>query len=166
MNKLALISHCILNQNIRAYQVLTDNNSKDIVKFLIEENFDVIQLPCPEIKIEEINREKHGITFYLKDNEYRNICGDTIKEYEKIINYYLENNQYVCFIGVQGSPTCNTNVRGWRDLRNDLKGKKMRGVLIQEINKKYPNIDLLNLNTGKYFQKSFLKIKNYLANID
>lgn len=158
MNKLAIISHCILNQNIRASQVLTDDTSKDLVKFLIDNNFDIIQLSCPEIQKEHITREKHGITFFLKDSEYKDICKKIINDHRKIIDYYNKNKAYVCFIGVQGSPTCNTNIRGWRDLRNELKGEKMRGVLFQEIHKLYPNIDLFNLNTGKYFQKSFLKI--------
>ncbi len=47
--KIVLISHCILNVNSKVEGLAQyENNSLELVKYLIENKFGIIQLPCPE----------------------------------------------------------------------------------------------------------------------
>jgi len=48
--KIALIAHCILNQNSRA-SGLAERSSviTEILKFLVQNEIGVIQMPCPEL---------------------------------------------------------------------------------------------------------------------
>ncbi|GAG82206.1 unnamed protein product [marine sediment metagenome] len=41
----------------------------------------------------------------------------------------------------------------------------MRGLLAQAIHDRFPDIILFNINTGKYCENSFKKLKNNLENI-
>ncbi len=52
--KIVLISHCILNVNSKVEGLAQyENNSLELVKYLIENKFGIIQLPCPEASFME-----------------------------------------------------------------------------------------------------------------
>ena len=67
--RIIFVSHCVVNQCARARGIKTKLNGKVIVKpiidFIIEHNVGMIQLPCPEIKYEGLNRRVVGKTITI-----------------------------------------------------------------------------------------------------
>lgn len=58
--KIVLISHCILNVNSKVEGLAQyENNSLELVKYLIENKFGIIQLPCPEASFYGMRRWGH-----------------------------------------------------------------------------------------------------------
>lgn len=109
--KIAIISHCIINQNS-----VVKGEYKDIniffpfIKKLFEENIGILQLPCPETEYYGLRRWGH-----VKEQFYN--CG--YKKYlEKIANSFVDiikeyiNNGYeiVGIYGIAGSPSCGVNL--------------------------------------------------------
>lgn len=109
--KIAIISHCIINQNS-----VVKGEYKDIniffpfIKKLFEENIGILQLPCPET-------ECYGLRRWGHVKEQFDNCG--YKKYvEKIINSFVDiikeyiNNEYeiVGIYGIAGSPSCGVNL--------------------------------------------------------
>lgn len=109
--KIAIISHCIINQNS-----VVKGEYKDIniffpfIKKLFEENIGILQLPCPETEYYGLRRWGH-----VKEQFYN--CGYR-KYLEKIINSFVDiikeyiNNGYeiVGIYGIAGSPSCGVNL--------------------------------------------------------
>ncbi len=47
--KIVLLGHCILNVNSKVEGLAQyENNSLELLEYLIENKFGIIQLPCPE----------------------------------------------------------------------------------------------------------------------
>lgn len=109
--KIAIISHCIINQNS-----VVKGEYKDIniffpfIKKLFEENIGILQLPCPETEYYGLRRWGH-----VKEQFYN--CGYR-KYLEKIVNSFVDiikeyiNNGYeiVGIYGIAGSPSCGVNL--------------------------------------------------------
>ena len=109
--KIAIISHCIINQNS-----VVKGEYKDIniffpfIKKLFEENIGILQLPCPET-------EYYGLRRWGHVKEQFNNCGYR-KYLEKIVNSFVDiikeyiNNEYeiVGIYGIAGSPSCGVNL--------------------------------------------------------
>lgn len=109
--KIAIISHCIINQNS-----VVKGEYKDIniffpfIKKLFEENIGILQLPCPET-------ECYGLRRWGYVKEQFDNCGYR-KYVEKIINSFVDiikeyiNNEYeiVGIYGIAGSPSCGVNL--------------------------------------------------------
>lgn len=109
--KIAIISHCIINQNS-----VVKGEYKDIniffpfIKKLFEENIGILQLPCPET-------ECYGLRRWGHVKEQFNNCGYR-KYIEKIVNSFVDiikeyiNNEYeiVGIYGIAGSPSCGVNL--------------------------------------------------------
>lgn len=58
--KIALVSHCILNANSKV-EGLSEYGGmlKDVMNYLMDEGYGIIQMPCPEMAIYGIKRWGH-----------------------------------------------------------------------------------------------------------
>lgn len=109
--KIAIISHCIINQNSVVKGEYKDMNIFfPFIKKLFEENIGILQLPCPETECYGLRRWGH-----VKEQFYN--CGYR-KYVEKIVNSFVDiikeyiNNGYeiVGIYGIAGSPSCGVNL--------------------------------------------------------
>lgn len=123
--KIALVAHCILNQNSRVFGLAERSSAiTEIVDFLIRKDLGVIQLPCPELVYAGISRspqtkEQYDTAVFRK--HCRKIAEDVakqIQEYEKC------GIRLKLVIGVAGSPSCNVS---------DDQGAENSGIFMEEL---------------------------------
>lgn len=109
--KIAIISHCIINQNS-----VVKGEYKDIniffpfIKKLFEENIGILQLPCPETECYGLKRWGH-VKEQFDNCGYRKYVEKIINSFVDIIKEYI-NNEYeiVGIYGIAGSPSCGVNL--------------------------------------------------------
>lgn len=103
-----VISHCLLNPATRVH-VLGKRFKmiKKILDFFLDKNISVIQLPCPEFTAMGYMRNPQGRMQY-NNIFFRKHCKEELENYVDMICELKENNNTpLCYIGVQGSPTCS-----------------------------------------------------------
>ncbi|MDH5690543.1 MAG: 2-thiouracil desulfurase family protein [Candidatus Bathyarchaeota archaeon] len=108
--KLALVAHCILNQNSRVLG-LAERSSviTEIVQFLIHNKVGIIQMPCPEFTYAGMLRQPQtkdqydNVTFRRHCRKIAEEIVDQIREYAR---FGIETK---IVIGVDGSPSCGVN---------------------------------------------------------
>lgn len=135
--KIAVVAHCILNQNSRVLGLAERPCAiTEIVEFLIRNDIGVIQMPCPELSYAGILRR--GQTKDQYDNAmFRRHCRKIVKEIVDQIREYARcgiNTKIV--IGVDGSPSCGVNEtsRG-NPCKNMAEHERVKGsgILIEEL---------------------------------
>ncbi|CAB3287821.1 conserved protein of unknown function [Methanocaldococcus lauensis] len=126
--KIAIVSHCILNQNSVVNGLeRAEGAFNEVVEILLKNNYAIIQLPCPEIIY--LGYERVGKTKEEYDSkEYRKLCRELLKPIVKYLQEYIKDDFKFILIGIENSPTC--------DIKN-------RGILMEELLKE---IDNLNIN--------------------
>lgn len=109
--KIAIISHCIINQNS-----VVKGEYKDIniffpfIKKLFEENIGILQLPCPETECYGLRRRGH-VKEQFDNCGYRKYLEKIINSFVDIIKEYINNGyEIVGIYGIAGSPSCGVNL--------------------------------------------------------
>lgn len=148
--KIILTAHCVLNQNsvIKDWERST-SSFKTIIDLIIKEDISIIQLPCPELKHLGLNRPPLSKKDY-DNSEYRQLCTQLAESIiEEILVYKEENYKIIGLIGIEESPTCDTN------------GQK--GVFMEELFKQL-SLNDLKLRTfdipEKYSESENFLLKN------
>jgi len=108
--KIAIVAHCILNQNSRA-QGLAERSSviTEIAEFLTRNEIGIIQMPCPELAYAGVSRQPQtkdqydNVTFRRQCRKIAEEIANQIQEYEK------SGIKLKLVIGVDGSPSCSVN---------------------------------------------------------
>lgn len=111
--KIALIAHCILNQNSRAAG-LAERPSMitEILKFLASNEIGIIQMPCPELayagalRAPQIKSQYNNTTFRRQCKRIAQEIADQIRQYEE------HEIRLKLVIGVDGSPSCSVHNSG------------------------------------------------------
>lgn len=103
-----IVSHCLLNPATRVH--LLGKNfglSRKIVDFFLDNHISIIQLPCPEFTAMGYLRNPQGKQQY--DNIFfKKHCVKELQSYvDMICELKNNNNTPLCYIGIQGSPTCS-----------------------------------------------------------
>lgn len=109
--KIAIISHCIINQNSVVKGEYKDMNIFfPFIKKLFEENIGILQLPCPETECYGLRRWGH-VKEQFDNCGYRKYLEKIINSFVDIIKEYI-NNEYeiVGIYGIAGSPSCGVNL--------------------------------------------------------
>ena len=109
--KLAILSHCILNQNAVVKGEYKDMNIFfPFIKNLFENNIGILQLPCPETECYGLKRWGHVIEQF--DNiGYKKHSQKILNSFVDIIKEYLNNGYEIIGIyGIAGSPSCGVNL--------------------------------------------------------
>lgn len=109
--KIAIISHCIINQNS-----VVKGEYKDIniffpfIKKLFEENIGILQLPCPETECYGLRRWGH-VKEQFDNCGYRKYVEKIVNSFVDIIKEYINNGyEIVGIYGIAGSPSCGVNL--------------------------------------------------------
>lgn len=109
--KIAIISHCIINQNS-----VVKGEYKDIniffpfIKKLFEENIGILQLPCPETEYYGLRRWGH-VKEQFDNCGYRKYVEKIVNSFVDIIKEYINNGyEIVGIYGIAGSPSCGVNL--------------------------------------------------------
>lgn len=135
--KVAIVAHCILNQNSRV-QGLAERSSilTEIVELLEKHEIGIVQMPCPELTYAGIFRKP------LPKEQYDNIvfrrhCRKIAEEIVDQIQEYSRNQtRTIIIIGFNGSPSCGVNetskVSGHQYDSKD-KYREGAGILIEEL---------------------------------
>lgn len=131
--RIALVSHCILNQNtvLRDWE-RASGPFRSVVSGLLEEGFSIIQLPCPEVTYKGVNRPP--MTYEDYDTEaFRSHCRKllvpTVLQLQRL---HEDSCRLEVLYGIENSPNCDV--------------RQGRGVLMEELIKLLPpNMAIENL---------------------
>lgn len=153
--KIVILCHCILNANSKVEGLsIYKGVQNNLVNFLMEEGYGIIQLPCPEITLYGIKRWGH-VKEQFDTPYFREHCRNIFMPYLNQIMDYVKNGYKIhAVIGIDGSPSCGVNKTcsspkwggevgmefGINDKINDLKIIQGKGIFIEEIE------NLLNQN--------------------
>jgi len=169
---IVLLCHCLLNCNSKIEGISDyEGAQKDILKYLIDEGYGIIQLPCPEITIYGTKRWGH-VKEQFDTPFYRKHCKKIFLPILEQLQDYEKNGYNIkALIGVDGSPSCGINKTcssafwggeigteyGLDDKLKDLKLIEASGVFIEEIlimlnenniNTKFIAVDENNINSS------------------
>ncbi|AIJ05134.1 hypothetical protein JH146_0283 [Methanocaldococcus bathoardescens] len=134
--KIAIVSHCILNQNSVVNGLeRAEGAFNEVVEILLKNNYGIIQLPCPELIYLGIGREGKTKEEYDTE-EYRKLCKKLLKPIIKYLQEYKKDNyKKFILIGIENSPTCDIF--------------KNRGILMEELLKEIKNLNI-NIKAIEY----------------
>lgn len=109
--KIAIISHCIINQNSVVKGEYNDINIFfPFIKKLFEENIGILQLPCPETEYYGLRRWGH-VKEQFDNCGYRKYLEKIVNSFVDIIKEYINNGyEIVGIYGIAGSPSCGVNL--------------------------------------------------------
>ena len=89
--KIAIVAHCILNQNSVVNGLeRAEGAFNEVVEILLKHNYAIIQLPCPELIYLGYDREGRTKEEY-NTKDYRELCKELLKP---IIKYLEEYKKY------------------------------------------------------------------------
>ena len=108
--KIALISHCLLNQNAKVYGLARyPAQVPGIADMLAEYDYSVIQMPCPEMMAAGLRRwgaVKEQYNCYGYRRRYSELVSFTVDQ----IMDYAEEGYEIIIVGVDGSPSCGVDL--------------------------------------------------------
>jgi len=140
--RVALIAHCLLNQNSKPYlRARFPGTVWDILDVLKKHDFALFQLPCPEVAFTGLNRFSAVIDQY-DTPKYREHCRDLSVMVLDQLQQYPSYNYKLLLIGLDGSPSCGVDLTGtskeWRGHPTNIKTEGYpvqpgSGVLMQEL---------------------------------
>lgn len=142
--KVIFIAHCILNQNaISDGTAVYPGSVKKLVEWLINKNFGIVQIPCPELLCLGLDRgNSDGCNYPVLEENTRIRCLMEEKaSSEKIkhivnevvfqISEYKKNDfEVIAIVGMNRSPSCGVDTTSKNN--KEVAGK---GVFIQELEK-------------------------------
>jgi len=104
--RIALVAHCILNQNAKVSGLARfPAADKHLVDLFLKLQFGVFQLPCPEMNCAGLRRwwmvrEQYEAPPFLR--RYTEMATRVVNEIEE----YLLDRYLVVLVGIDGSPSC------------------------------------------------------------
>lgn len=118
--KVALVSHCLLNQNAKVNGfAFFPAMINEVIDVLRKHNYGILQLPCPETIYAGTRRWWYVREQY--DNPgYINLSRQILKPIVDQIKEYQNNGYKVILIGLDGSPSCGVR---WSGSDNEWGGK-------------------------------------------
>lgn len=128
-----MVSHCLLNPTTRVHLLgKSFDLSRKVVDYFLDKHISIIQLPCPEFTAMGYLRNPQGRKQY--DNIFfKKHCRKELQSYvDMVCELKNNNNTPLCYIGIQGSPTCSiywgkhkTNKYKTESMVPDLNGEKV-----------------------------------------
>ena len=133
--RVALVAHCILNANSRIDGVARYQGVHPLVAELANRGYGIIQLPCPELASEGLERPRKTKAAYDTPT-YREHCSRLAKEAAAQVAVYLDGGYEVAaLVGVDGSPSCGIEVTSEAadDTSEGTRRTSGRGVFAEEL---------------------------------
>lgn len=134
IKKIAIISHCIINQNSVVKGEYKDMNIFfPFIKKLFEENIGILQLPCPETECYGLRRWGH-VKEQFDNCGYRKYVEKIVNSFVDIIKEYI-NNKYeiVGIYGIAGSPSCGVNLTCSANWEGEISSYKDKEDIISRV---------------------------------
>ncbi|WP_288623175.1 CD3072 family TudS-related putative desulfidase [uncultured Brachyspira sp.] len=132
--KIAIISHCIINQNS-----VVKGEYKDIniffpfIKKLFEENIGILQLPCPETECYGLRRWGH-VKEQFDNCGYRKYLEKIVNSFVDIIKEYINNGyEIVGIYGIAGSPSCGVNLTCSANWEGEISSYKDKEDIVSRV---------------------------------
>lgn len=139
-----ILSYCVLNQNSVVHPLARAKGAyNQIIQKILENNWGIHQLPCPESIYLGQNRMPMKKKEYENDG-YLELCKKLAKEEVfKLKKYSDEGYKLIGLIGINHSPTCSVN--GEKGLFIE--------ILIEEFKKSDIKIEMKDIET-KYIEEN------------
>lgn len=132
--KIAIISHCIINQNSVVKGEYKDMNIFfPFIKKLFEENIGILQLPCPETECYGLRRWGH-VKEQFDNCGYRKYVEKIVNSFVDIIKEYINNGyEIVGIYGIAGSPSCGVNLTCSANLEGEISLYKDKEDIVSRV---------------------------------
>ncbi|MBU3896527.1 MAG: DUF523 domain-containing protein [Nanoarchaeota archaeon] len=160
--RIVFVSHCLLNQNVRAFSTEKyPGMIKELMDIFAESGVGIVQLPCPQIEMNGgLDRKLKQKSAY-DNKQYRKYCTNLSSDILKSIEKYLQKNYKVLgIIGVEMSSTC-----GVHQIENGTKHSPGKGILMEELeelmHKKNFQVPIIGVNLNNMYN-SLEKIQSLL----
>lgn len=132
-----MVCHCLLNPHSRVEGLARCPGAHPVVSALNERDFGVIQLPCPELAVDGLDRPPRAIEDY-DTVEYRAMCSELAEEISRSVALYERKGvRVVALMGVEGSPSCGVSITNTKVGAEGTGAISVRGpgsgVFIQEL---------------------------------
>jgi predicted secreted protein len=117
MKKIVFVSHCILNVSSKVVMYnqeemdKEDALRKDFLNKAINNDVQIIQLPCPEFTLYGAKRWGH-VSNQFNNVFFKNHCRKILEPIIEQIQEYLDNPQMfklLGIVGIDGSPSCGVD---------------------------------------------------------
>ena len=106
MKQLALLSHCVLNSFCEAPEA-SSVFRKQIMDVLMEKEISIVQLPCPELCYQALERESI-LAGSEQAEDYSKYCETLLAPVVQNLKEYSEHGiQVAGIIGIDPSPSCS-----------------------------------------------------------
>jgi predicted secreted protein len=143
--KVALVAHCLLNQNTKPYlRARYPGIVEPVLDALRRLGYALFQLPCPEVGFAGLNRFSQVIEQYDTAG-YRRHCHELASMVADQIDRYPRRGYRLVLLGIDGSPSCGVELTGtspeWRGYPGSAAiGEaypigKGNGIFMQELEK-------------------------------
>jgi predicted secreted protein len=109
--KIALVCHCVLNQNAKIEGIARyPGTFRPVVERLLAADVGIYQLPCPEMTFFGISRwsavkDQYNSPFFR--NHAQNLADRVVDE---LVDYERRGYRVLCVIGMNGSPACGVDL--------------------------------------------------------
>ncbi len=109
--KIAILSHCIINQHSVVVGEYRDMNIfLPFIEKLIKDNIGIIQLPCPETDCYGLRRWGH-VREQFDNCGFRKYANNILNDFANLILEYIKNDyEIIGVFGIAGSPSCGVNL--------------------------------------------------------
>ena len=162
--KFVFIPFCLIAQAYQAQGIVKyewKSSIKPIVQLLIDNDINIIQMPCAESSFEEsLIREPKGISKYYTI-EFNNHCEKLAKEVAKQIHLICDSGyEVIAILGIEQSPSCCVNY-----IYTNHGMEKRKGLFMDKLSKKIEdlNIPIIGVNR-KYINKSIKELEKIIMN--
>ena len=132
--KIAIVSHCIINQNSVVKGEYKDMNIFfPFIKKLFENNIGILQLPCPETECYGLRRWGH-VKEQFNNCGYRRYIEKTVNSFLEIIKEYVNNGyEIVGIYGIAGSPSCGVNLTCSANWEGEISSYKDKEDIVSRV---------------------------------
>ncbi|MDF2876598.1 MAG: hypothetical protein K0R22_3281 [Sporomusa sp.] len=135
-NKLAIVSHCVLNQNSVVQPLARSGGSfRRLVSILSQADLGIYQLPCPELIYAGMTRKPQTYEEY-NTPAFEAVCRQAADRVLQDLDNFQAVGCDVCLLlGIRRSPTCSLT---------EISGHLFR-LLLPELIRRFPNMLILDV---------------------
>lgn len=162
--KFVFVPFCLLAQAYQAQGIVKyewKGTIKPIVKSLVDNDINIIQMPCAEAEFNNsLIREPKGISKY-NNNDFNKHCKDLAKTTAEQIKNILKNGyEVLAVMGIEQSPSCCVNYIYTNKGMQNRMGLFMQKLFdeVQEY-----NIPFIGINR-KYINKAMIALEDIIKN--
>jgi predicted secreted protein len=148
--KIVLVAHCVLNSNAKVEGLANYKGAlKELVHFLVDSGYGIMQLPCPETTVYGIKRWGH-VKEQFNTPFFRKQCRLMLESLvDQVVDLSQNGYHFGAVIGIDGSPSCGvgstcssalwggevSNRYGLQDKIENIMTIDGKGILMEELEK-------------------------------